>query len=395
MRSRRIKMTPIGILFFLISVLSICGYILDFFKLPATGKGLGVIVSLVTSINEAFAAHPLPFSLFFIAVAVLDDLYYAFQYNVSPDDLSVRFGKYIKYFLTGLNVICCVDILNGEGIQQKLAWVQNNKEYAILIVVIMVPFVILTELLQKNISAKHEQEKIHQEIQSNPKGINDANLPPAIMRHPFAYAYENLKIKAAKSIVGSVPPIVDSSKEETNGNSTQETPDSQKETKGSNNSKGSKIVKGLSYTIFVGITAGLIAFIGVGIRKITSGEFSLQKIKEILEVILTALVTFNANADPIKIAALTFLLYIGTIISLVIIFFVLIYGITFIFRAWGYMLLHINDSETDVQDFSKKIQRFFTESVTSVLRLLLFFPDFLETVEEIVLDFDEQDKQDK
>lgn len=108
MSSRRIKLTAVGILFSMTAILSVTGYVFEIFEEQIKNiTFLHVISDLSTNIKETFSANPLMFSLFFIGLAVLDDLYYAFKYDKSQNDLPVRPGKYIKYLLTGLKAICC------------------------------------------------------------------------------------------------------------------------------------------------------------------------------------------------------------------------------------------------------------------------------------------------
>lgn len=388
MFSRRIKMTAIGILFFLTTVLSACGYVFEIFReiLPSdTSKTVLTIIDLFTIVQNTFSAHPLTFSLLFIGLAVLDDLYYAFKYGNSQNDLSVRIGKFVKYLLTGLNIICCVNLLDAEGLNQKFTWVQENKKTAILIVAITVVCIILVELLQKSVSAKHEQNAIHQAIQNNPNGIDTTNPPSSIIRHPFAYAYEQTKIYTAKKIVDEVTSSVQNGSTSSQSGGAKQNP--QQTTKKGITNYITAFFGGL---LFFVITIALIAFIVWGFRAISNGV-PLSEAQKFIQKILDIFSLFNTNADPIKIAALTFLLSIGGIIAIVLIFFVLIYGITFVIRAWIYMLMHITDKEDELEAFYNDIQKFFSGSIRSVLRLLLFFPDFFETVEKTVLDSDEFD----
>ena len=389
MFSRRIKMTAIGVLFFLTAVLSASGYVFGIFEEmlpPDTSTAVLTIIDLLTIVKNTFSSHPLTLSLFFIGLAVLDDLYYAFKYDNSQNDLSVRIGKYVKYLLTGLNIICCVNLLDTEGLNQKLAWVQENKKTAILTIAIMVVYVIVMKLLEKGVSAKHEQRDIHQAIQNNSDGIDVTNPPSTIIRHPFAYAYEQIKIDTAKKIIDDVTSFSNQNKS-TNSQSKEANQDSPKDSKKDITNYITAFLGGLLFFI---ITIALIAFIVWGFRVISNGV-PLSEAQKFIQRMLDIFSLFNTNADPIKIAALTFLLSIGGIIAVVLIFFVLIYGLTFVIRAWIYMLMHITDKDDELKAFYNDIQRFFSSSIRSVLRLLLFFPDFVETVEKTVLDSDEFD----
>lgn len=195
MFSHRIKMTAVSILFALTAALSICGYVFEIFSeiLPSdTSAAVLTVINLLTIVKNTFSSHPFTISLFFIGLATLDDLYNVFKYDNSQNNLSIRTGKYVKYLLTCLNIICCVNLLDAEGLNQKLAWIQENKRAAILIVSITAVYIIVIKLLEKGISAKHKQSDIHQEIQNNPDGIDAANPPSTIIQHPFAYAYEQI-----------------------------------------------------------------------------------------------------------------------------------------------------------------------------------------------------------
>lgn len=385
MFTHRTKMTAVSILFSLTAALSICGYVFEIFgeMLPSdTSTAVLTVINLLTIVKNTFSSHPFTISLFFIGLATLNDLYNAFKYNNSQNDLSIRTGKYVKYLLTCLNIICCVNLLDAEGLTQKLAWIQENKRTAILIVSMMTVYIIVIKLLEKGISAKHQQSDIHQEIQNNPDGIDVANLPYTIIQHPFAYAYEQVKINTAKSIVKDVTPP-SSSNNDTNSHPSNDKHEPPK----SITNHITSIFGGL---LFFSITIALITFIVWGFRAIGDGV-QLSEAQKLIQKVLEIFSLFNSSADPLKIAALTFLLSIGGIIAVVLVFFVLIYGITFVIRAWFYMLRHITDKEDELEEFYNDIQKFFSDSMRSVLRLLLLFPDFVETVEETVFDSDEFD----
>lgn len=389
MFSRRIKWSASGFFFLLTAVLSICGYVFEILKelMPSDiNRTILVVINLFTIVKDMFSSNPLIFSLFFVGLAVLDDLYYAFKYDKLQNDLSVRIGKYVKYFLAVLNIICCVNLLDAEGLERKLNWVQQNKKQAILIVVGVVAYIIVMELLKKGILAKHEQKEIHQEIQNHSKEIDATNPPKSIIQHPFAYAYEQVKIDIAKKIIDDVTTSSSSQNQPTNGQSANSKPEQ---------SQRKELSKHISLflggILFLIITVVLIILIGWGIRTLINDDGALGKAQEFIKEFLRAFSCINTNMDSIEAAALTFLLSIGGIIAVVLIFFVLIYGMTFVIRAWIYMLMHITDDESDLGDFYKDIRKFFSGSIKSVLRLLLFVPDFLETVEKTILDSDELD----
>lgn len=398
MFSRRIKMTAIGILFFLTAVLSTCGYIFEIFEevllkaLPeSVNNPISTIADLFTTVSDTFSAHSLAFSLCFIGIAVLDDLYYAFKYGNLQNDLSVRVGKYVKYLLMSLNILCCIDLLNTEGIRQKLDWLQGNKKNAILIVVITVVYLLFVKLLQKNIAAKHEQDNIHQIIRNNPNGINKKNTPISIIQHPFAYAYETLKVEAAKDFVNQCTANKAASNPTQNTSAAQNTSATQNTSQ--NKFFSTQIFDKIMFSL---VTLLTIAFIFWGVRKNDTGKYNLiALIDAYSETTEKIFFSFNKSATPVQESAVNFLLSIGAIILLIVVFFVIIYGFTFVLKMWRFMFNHIGDDDENIELFNNSIQQFFSDSVAGVLRLLLFIPDFLETIQIQLLDSDVLDTKRK
>lgn len=427
MFSRRIKMTITGFFLLLTAFLSVMGYLFEILeKLISTDNtAILTIIKVCTTLKDTFATHPFAFTLFFIGLAVLDDLYYAFKYSNSQNDLSVRVGRYIKNLLAGLNIICCIDLLDTEGLSQKFTWVQQNKKEAVLSVVGIIVFVIIVELLKKFSLAQSSKTNIHHAIRQreetakarlrdesekyrqkstaksekdaeNPSedktldvdleienllNINTLNSENELLKHPLSYMYENYKLFfARKRLIKRTVKL-----KQITAQAKKDLDDIQKNSEGSVASSGAFVVS----TVLI-IVISLIVITIIYIQ--ASGQDVLPNaakfVDEGLGILNTLLSTLTQKFGETQSVVISFLLGLGVIILFFFTFIFLVYTLTFMWETWNYLRKNIRKNNKSVEMFFEDLQIFFSGTVTSVTKLLIFIPDFLETIEETVLDMD-------
>lgn len=390
------------IAFLIVQVLGyISGYLNGIFE-----TNINVISKLFLSLNSLFTSNWTAFTVLFVFAICTDSLYHSIKINniMDENDIGNRKLKYIKYVLMIINIAFCMDFFYFDKFSDKISLIiENPKRYTVLVVILLL-IILITFLLKKLIESHNAKNCIHNEIQNrnidltnvvkekrknfsesdneytnfksvdlNEFDINISDGNDEILKHPILYTIENRKLYYAKkkaiTYVNKLNKLNKYNQNNTSDNDTE-----------------AKIFIAISILFII----VFIALIVLGFIKIDDDSSLLsQIIGEFGKVISELFSKLTKNFNETETIILGFFLSIGGLILLVISFLVVTYAFTFIIQSWIYIKNNINNNQSYVANFVNKIKCFFYGAIDSVMRLLLFLPDFLETVEKTVLDSDD------
>lgn len=381
-------------------IVQLLSYLSDFlfnsFNLN-TNSFFGVILSLFISIKNTVIENWIPFSIFFIFVVLSSSLY-----NIlSSKQNCLKETTTINILLAISNILCCINFFNTDSLKEKLSLITNNAVEIILFFIGLFICVILIILFKQINSANRAKNEIHSYIQESLNNSNIGNirsdqnvsgteenlqvdegnsqvdyensqtvqensnrtLQPSneILKHPFAYMYETYKYNFAKK-------RVDESNTRLNNHS--------------NNGSSNSILFSFWGTVsFLISTIGIVALIVFIIKNKNNTGF-----RTFCNNLIEGLSNFSNSINTMNNPIMDFILSIGTLVLLAVGFVLIVFLFHFFLQTYVYILINSKEDSNSVVRFARGLKTFFFSTADSAIDLLLFIPDFLETVRESLLD---------
>ena len=116
--------------------------------------------------------------------------------------------------------------------------------------------------------------------------------------------------------------------------------------------------------------------------------FNNSILEKILDAIL-AFINLGSNFfDKVQNPLLNWLILFGTAFLLAIIIVLINYLIYFIIRIMRYFVINLNEDNKFIKNYSLMLKTFFFKIVDDIMQLLMFIPDFLDAIEDILFDID-------
>jgi len=137
-------------------------------------------------------------------------------------------------------------------------------------------------------------------------------------------------------------------------------------------------------SIIIVIAVDVLFFIWLAKPDILPGSF----LKTALESIKTFIIHGSNFLDNIETPVLNWFLVFGNALLIAIVFILIDFLLYFIARVLIYFIFSPKEDAAIIKRFSRQLKTFFFNMVDGVMRLLLFIPDFLELIEDFLLDTD-------
>lgn len=327
-------------------------------------------------------------------------------YNILAHNLSSSRNKLRSVGLLLINLALCLRVYSSKSIFDKTAYLEAHFPTVIILLIILffvtgVIWVIQrehknTKDLEELIQA--EYSKAEGETSSKSDSTNTGEFADNIsydmetafrLKHPFSYAYrsfakdldkkQEIKREYRKQML-QIKANAEQQKKDTELKKLQE--------KGYiPENKGENVVGYISVFLAFLICVALVVFLFS--QSDTGG--GLKVIQEITDYILNITGILDAAKGPLT----NFLLSSGILflfVILILTFFLLVYTSL---RVLAYLLTHPAEDTARIHRIGKAIKTFVLGILDGALRPLLFLPDFLECIENMLLDTDIDEKIDE
>lgn len=380
---------------------------------------VNVLVSLGTPISDNWYSYS---SLFIFTVLV------CILYNKIINKECQKHNNFSVIFMLLVNLVLCNKLYSSVSVREKANYIMNNKHQFIFIPIIILIFMIIIYMLNKshklneefsNTSppdANNNEEQAKNDI-ANPQFNSDSEY---VWKHPFAYVWNTYKYyfaqrKQVKNLYRKQKAEIKvghkihkkSLKNKENENELKLLEEKLKTDVQVNNILQEKRVKNASLSdtslnelynknsSIPGIIAIIVTFIIIAviifIIIITGKNEFAEKIKDVIQDLNILGKFINEGQD----SSLNFILACGSLLLLLFIPFLLFFVIYLFVRIIIYFLSNTKEDNLAVERLVHLNKRFIFELGDSVMRILLFLPDFLECVQNILLETSLDEKLDE
>lgn len=340
---------------------------------------LKVWLSLGTDMSENWVAISI-----FLIILVLGSQLYNILYLKSSSPHSGL--KSVGFLL--INLALCLRVYSSDSISDKISYLAAHLPTVIIISIITFFVAVTMLMIQKERRNTEELHEHYQRVNTHSKSAtlpedSDANEEKATnipydpetafrLEHPFSYAY--------RSFVNNFSQRQEIKRE--HKKLTSQTNTKAERQKGSYNPED-KWERIFSY---FSVGFALCACIALGIFIFNQDEKSggLEVLRRITDYILNITGILDSAKGPLT----NFLLSSGVLflfVILILTFFLLLY---ISLRVIVYLITHPVEDTARINRIGKAIKTFVLGILDGALRPLLFLPDFLECVEEMLLDSD-------
>ena len=348
------------------------------------------------AIGRSIFENWLPFSIIFVMIFVGGVL-------SSQIKLETNISKHFyNFILLCINLFLCNRLYETIVFQEKIEYISKHF-WGVLCFVLAIAIVILVgHALKKAREARNSYTKNppshsaavddRDEIARNADGLQSNIQDELFMkRYPISYIWLNFKyyLSRKKEIKYQKQAEYHEAKSRAKADAKIEVIkrkyDKKVKSYTSNNSNGKDPNPALGIIAIVAVTVidvlFIIGFISPGIF---GDSFFNSILSKIQETIIASSDFFNEMESPV----LNWLIAFGKIFLIAIVFIIINFLIYFIFRVLFYFVFNSKEDGITIKCFSRKLKTFFFGVADSVMRLLLFLPDFLELIEDFLLDID-------
>lgn len=356
--------------------LQIFCYALDF--LYQSLQTNNVLLQLFSAIKSTITNNWLPFSIFFIIFIFVDVFYHIITKK--------RTRISIKLILTICNILFCINFFDTIALQEKLAYFSAHIVELVVFIIMLIVGIVLIYITKKIFNAVQNKQSVNNEIKkeydakkSKEKDLPEINDTDQILNHPFYYIYQNYKYyEALKKASKFQAKYTKKAKKYTN-------PD------GQGNDHSSTVFSFMTALLTVPFFAIIIFVVLFEIGVFKNEDKNYELIENIINSISNTIIHITQTAsnglNGIEEALMALLLVLGVPILMSIIVIIIAYSGTFIVKLWKHIHDSFQNKDQHVESFASNIKLFFFDTADSVLKLLLFIPDFLSTIEDTVFDF--------
>ena len=340
----------------------------------------GIIFQLFITIKTTIITNWISFSILFILLVLTGTFY-----DILLEKPNKKIITIISTILAFSNIIFCINFFDTAGINNKIVFLKNHTTEFIFFLIFLFIIIILILTSKKILAIKAAKPFIAQEItnniDTNSSNANGNPLPSLtteqIIKHPLLYIYSNYKynkaIQTARKHQDKYKKLKDPS------------------TEPGKHSKGFIIISTFLMLLF--ITPIIISILSdAGILDQFTTQTNLNIFDKIIETVTDRLINIinktSSSFEGIEEALLNFILVIGAPILLFVAFAILSYSFTLMYETWKHISKNIKNDTQYVEIFASKIKKFLFDIADSAIKLLLFIPDFLTTIEDTVFDFD-------
>lgn len=289
-----------------------------------------------------------------------------------------------------INLALCLRVYSNKSLAEKIQYLSAHLP-TVFIISIIIFFVavgiIIIKKERKNAEeieslSKGEHEKATEETTGSPTTAQTVEEIFQV-RHPVSYAYRsfiqhlNTKKEIKRNHKLEMLQIKSNRKEEESKNNS-------RKTKESTNDRISGVISVVFALIFS--IALIVAFFWQ-----KSGESGIDIIEQITDLMLNMTKDLGKAQGPIT----SFLASCGTLFLIVLIILVIFLMIYASVRIALYLLSHLAEDNNEVHKISKRIKAFIFGLIEGALRPLMFIPDFLESLELMLLNTDVESQVDR
>ncbi len=396
---------------FLFVLLQIGSLLMQLFLTPETIHNyfvLNILASLGKSISENWVA----FSL----ILIFSIVGYLFYNEVFSSDDHANTNNCNGYavralILAALNFILCNKLYSTESISQKIIFLKAHIDSVIFLVVVLAccAAIILLDRRIKRINKDLEKNRISstepQESQNLQPNTSDTDeLISFKIGHPIAYYFRtlacyNLEVKKLK---------LERKKKALNLKMQYDEKRTESRLQAIGQKAGNNLQNKLTGCILKIKSGGFLNNIAIAISMLLTIIFSCFIVYNLFNENSSLLTIFDNLAkrivDPDNIseqvknielsssAVMECLQSIGLIFLIIAVCFVTSLVIYIIIRIMIYLLFVHNEDENPIKKCAKLIKIFVFTSCESGMRLLLFIPDFIEKVEDVLLNMNLDEK---
>lgn len=303
------------------------------------------------------------------------------------------------FFLLIVNLILSNQLYSNSCIIEKLVFIKQKAVMVTAFILIIFISIFIISIIKKSNKAKEDfdNSKSSHNATNSSNGTTTSNSIDNnfIWKHPFSYAwltYKNylnqkrqykidykkkkieIKLETKKLKAQHKKDKLEKEYSQSSDITTQE------EQKGirQNNKKMKR--ESIAATILTVITAAFIIFL--------ISKNGGNKVYEACEKILKYFQTFDTILNKTENPIMNILICFGLLFLIVILISLLGYSCYFMYRIIIYFLFNNQEDNHSVKRFVRLIKVFFVGTIDGVMRPLLFIPDFLKHVEDILLDTD-------
>lgn len=388
---RKISLLNLVLLF--IAVLQGSSQILGLFYSPED-ISVPSLLKVWLALGDDFSANWVAVSIVLIFLVLGYRLYSALVFKPSSPGSGWRSVCFLL-----VNLALCLRVYSSESLFEKIAYLTAHLS-TILIVSIIVFFITLIVLVVqreiRNTKELHEHYQNAGNIPGSEGSSEGSDPPPAFgtrydpetafrLEHPFSYAYRSFakdlndkkRIKREhKEKMLQIKAKAKQRKKKTELRNLQEN-DSTPVNMGEN---------------IIGVFSVILAFAICTVLIISFAQNKNGEILIIIQQIARYCLEITGILDASKGPLLNFLLTSGILFLIVVFiltFFLLIY---MTIRVLFYLLIHSDEDTKRIHRIGRAIKTFVLGILDGALRPLLFLPDFLECIEDMLLDTDMDDK---
>lgn len=348
------------------------------------------------AIGTSIFENWLPFSIIFVMIFVGGVL-------SSQIKLETNISKHFyNFILLCINLFLCNRLYETIVFQEKIEYISKHF-WGVLCFVLAIVIVILVghalkkvrearKSYTKNSSSNSDTIGDKNKIVSNSNGLKSNIQDEVVMkRYPISYIWLNFKyyLSRKKEIKYQKQAEYHEAKSKAKADAKIEVIkrkyDKKVESYTSNNSNGKDRNPALGIiSIITVIVIDALVFVWFIFPEIFGDSFFNSILSKIKEFIVTSSNFFNGMENSV----LNWLIAFGKIFLITIVSILINFLIYFIFRVSFYFIFNSKEDGIPIKCFSRKLKTFFFGVADSVMRLLLFLPDFLELIEDFLFDID-------
>lgn len=341
-----------------------------------------------------------------ISISLISLLFGCFLYSSLSRKSSFPGNNATSIALLLINLALCLRVYSSRSVFEKIAYLADHLPMVIIVSIIVFFVTVGILVIQKEHKNTQELDGLLNGARSEPKdetltediGTNsrkpdsDTQSNPEMvfrLKHPFSYVLRSfgkdldkrneIKREHKKQMLQ-----IKANAEQQKKNAELE---SLKKKGYASENKRESVIGYFSALLAFLICIGLV---GLLLAK-NSGGGGLKILQEIANNILGITKILNLATGPLT----NFLLYSGVLFLFVILILSMFLLVYTTLRVIAYLLLHPSEDTVKIQRLGKAIKAFVLGILDGALRPLLFLPDFLECLENMLLDTDMDEKIDE
>lgn len=339
------------------------------------------------ALGAVFSSNWLPFSIMF-GIAFVFGIFKS-QINSQKDNSN----HFMNFILTCLNLLMCNQLYNIDIFRERVKYYADNI-WIVIGVVIILAMIPLIGYGIKNLrdSKKLIEKSKNDNANTNNGGVNNSSgdvndtswydLDKSFMiRHPILHRWEQFKYNYAlyheKKLQAKTEAKIQKMQSETNNKTNNVANEIHKII---DNKSGISGIIAVLIVIFINI----FLFKWIFFQDFPNDTF----INGLLTKIKVFVVSSTKYIGGMEDHSLNWLMVFGTVFFILVIFILCDYFLYFSLRVFLYFIVNFSEDSKIIKRFSLQLKTFFAGALDDAMRLLLFFPDFLEVIEDFMLDTD-------